>query len=144
MRCAVVLGFTVALLAGCAGGTSGADRMANISLEGSPNESTVGPVDPDSASITIPLGGRVIIGGFRGRGCGAPAPDFQAFMEEQVDDGLRVPDGIVLYDAGIGQYNSGRCKGRVAARAIGARAEAAGSYRLRFFGGEVTKTVTVE
>ncbi len=56
----------------------------------------------------------------------------------------KVPDGITLYDAGIGHYISSRCGASAQARAIGVYATTRGSYELRFFEGKVTRTVKVK
>ena len=50
---------------------------------------------------------------------------------------------ITLYDAGIAQYRSTRCKADVPARAIGVYANKKGKYELSFFGGRTIRTVDV-
>ena len=54
-----------------------------------------------------------------------------------------MPDGITLYDAGIGHYTSSSCGPRTLALAIGAYAYKRGTYELRFLGGKATRTLTV-
>jgi hypothetical protein len=141
--------FAAALaLAACGGGgdkddTSRAHGLPNISLAGSPNGTRVGPVDPHRESIHVPVEGRAIVAAFRASECGHPAPDFARTMKRQVLDGLKVPNGITLYDAGIGHYTSSRCKARAEARAIGVYASSPGTYALQFFGGKTVRTVKV-
>ena len=64
-------------------------------------------------------------------------------MFREADDGFRVPDGITLYDAGIGHYTSSRCGANTQARAIGAYAYQRGTYKIVFFGGKATRTLKV-
>jgi hypothetical protein len=64
-------------------------------------------------------------------------------MLSEADDGFRVPDGITLYDAGIGHYTSSRCGANTRARAIGVYAYKRGTYPISFFGGKTTRTLTV-
>jgi len=137
------------VLAGCGGVVDTVQdferklALPNISLEGSPNEAEIGPVDPQAKTARARAGGNVIVAAFRASGCGKPAPDFEKMMRDQVGDGLSVPDGITLYDAGVGHYTSTRCGKGAKARAIGAMANQKGTYELRFFGGEVIRTLTV-
>jgi len=137
-------------LAGCGGGGdnqtgAGAARaLPNISFDGSPNATVIGPVDPHRKTALVPVDGHVVIAAFRARECGAPAPDFARLMRREVDAGFRVPDGITLYDAGIGHYTSGKCGPRTRALAIGAYAKKRGTYEIRLLGGKATKTLTVK
>jgi hypothetical protein len=147
-RVGVAMGAVALVLAGCGGGdkepsAERAHALPNISLAGSPNDTVVGLVDPHQAAASTPVEGRVIIAAFRARECGQAAPDFARLMFREVDDGFRVPDGITLYDAGIGHYTSTRCGARTQARAIGAYAYKRGTYEVRFFGGKTTRTLKV-
>lgn len=136
-------------LAGCGGGddrgsAQPASGQPNVSLAGSPNNTRIGLVDPKRKIINVPVKGRAIVAAFRAHECGQPAPDFSRTMERQVRDGLRVPDGITLYDAGIGHYTSSRCGASSQARAIGVYATTRGTYELRFFEGKTIRTVKVK
>ena len=53
-------------------------------------------------------------------------------LRRQVSDGFRVPEGIRLYDAGIGHYTSKSCGKNTLARAIGAHGYKRGTYELKF------------
>jgi hypothetical protein len=142
---AIALAFALALGAsGLASLPRAAEPLTNISFAGSPNSNEVGKVDPDTATIKMQVGVDIVIGGYRSRECGDPAPEFERLMRQQVDYGLKVPDGVTLFDGGVGYYSSGRCGGRVAARAIAARAQQSGTFKLRFFGGKVVKKLKVE
>ncbi len=145
---AIALAAIALVLAGCGGGDNApsaesSHALPNISLAGSPNSTVVGPVDPYQATASATVEGQVIIAAFRARKCGEPAPDFAKLMRREVDDGFRVPDGITLYDAGIGHYTSSRCGANTQARAIGAYAYQPGTYQIVFFGGRTTRTLTV-
>ncbi|HSF94724.1 MAG TPA: hypothetical protein VLA52_06815 [Thermohalobaculum sp.] len=140
VRTAAVLGLA-ASLAACGGGRG--PELTNISTAGSPSTNRVGPVDQHREMVTMRLGERGVVAVFRSGECGARAPDFTRMMQGQVEDGLRVPEGIILYDAGIADYESSRCGTFVPARAIGVIAAQTGRYELRFFGGEVVRTVVV-
>ena len=94
--------------------------------------------------IWVKLGGRAVVAAFRASGCDRAAPDFAGMMRNQAADGLRVPDGITLYDAGIGSYRSSRCKAQVPARAIGVYGNKVGTYQLDFFGGKTRRMVAVQ
>ena len=147
-RAGIAFGAIALVLAGCGGGNNGpsAERthaLPNISLTGSPSETVIGLVDPHQATASARVEGHAIIAAFRARECGAPAPDFAKLMFREVDDGFRVPDGITLYDAGIGHYTSKRCGARIQARAIGAYAYRRGTYEVKFFGGKATRTLKV-
>jgi hypothetical protein len=141
---------TALVLAGCGGVVDSVQSferklaLPNISLEGSPNQTDIGPVDPYNTTAKARVGGKVIIAAFRASGCGNAAPDFETIMRDHVSSGLSVPDGIALYDAGIGHYTSKSCGAGAHARAIGAQANQKGTYELRFFGGRATKTLTVK
>ncbi len=145
----IALAAITLILAGCGGGGDNepsaerAHALPNISLAGSPNATVVGLVDPHQATASAPVGGRVIIAAFRAHGCGEAAPDFAKLMLSETDAGFRVPDGITLYDAGIGHYTSSRCGANTRARAIGAYAYKRGTYPISFFGGKTTRTLTV-
>lgn len=149
-RAGIAFGAIALVLAGCGGGSDETPRaerphaLANISLAESPNATVVGLVDPHKATAEVPVEGHVIIAAFRARECGAAAPGFAKMMRRQVDDGFQVPDGITLYDAGIGHYKSKRCGQRAQARVIGVYAYRRGTYELRFFGGKATKTLNVK
>ncbi len=112
-----------------------------VSFEGSPNSTDVGLVKAGSGKVRIPVGTQGVLGGFRAGDCDAPPPDFKALMKSRVVEGLVVPRGVQLYDAGIGYFNSTGCGGRVAARAVGARVSAPGTYTLEFSAGQVVKTL---
>ena len=145
-RAGIALGVIALALAGCGKSTPDAETrhaLPNISLAGSPNAPVVGPVDPHQAAAATSLEGHVIIAAFRARECGEDAPDFTKLMRREFDDGFRVPDGITLYDAGIGLYTSTRCGPNTRARAIGAYAYQRGTYQIRFFGGSATRTLQV-
>jgi len=92
--CAITL-----VLAGCSGVVDSVQNferklaLPNISLEGSPNETEIGPVDPHKETAKTRVGSNVVIAAFRTSGCGKPAPDFEKMMRDQVGDGLSVPDG---------------------------------------------------
>jgi hypothetical protein len=118
--------------------------LPNISLEGSPNQTRIGKVDPYKKTATARVGHKVIVAAFRASGCGNAAPDFETMMRTETRDRLSVPDGIILYDAGIGTYTSKNCGKGAQARAIGAQANQKGTYKLRFFGGKATKVLTVK
>lgn len=142
----MALAAIVLALAGCGGGdreAGGSHALTNISLSGSPNDTNAGPVDPSRAMIQAPLNGHAVVAGFRASGCGEAAPEFERMMRRQVDDGLRVPEGITLFDAGIGHYTSSTCGPNTKLRAIGAFANKRGTYEMRFFGGEVVRTLKV-
>jgi len=149
MRAGIALAAIALILAGCGGGgdderSAGITHaLPNISLAGSPNTTIVGLVDPHQATASTTVEGRVIIGAFRARGCGEPAPDFAKLMFREADDGFTVPDGITLYDAGVGHYTSSSCGKNTQALAIGAYAYKRGTYQIRFFGGKTTRTLTV-
>ncbi|MHA1530047.1 MAG: hypothetical protein ACTSVG_13595 [Alphaproteobacteria bacterium] len=148
-RAGIALGAMALVLAGCGGGgddepsAATAHALPNISLAGSPNATVVGLVDPHQATALASVEGHVIIAAFRARACGQPAPDFAKLMRREIEDGFRVPDGITLYDAGIGHYTSSRCGQNTQALAIGAYAYKRGTYQVRFFGGKTTRTLTV-
>lgn len=145
--CAIVF-----ILAGCSGVENSLQHLKsferemalpNVSLEGSPNQTVLGPIDPHQKTARTRVGRNVIIAAFRTSGCGRPAPDFEKMMRDQVGRGLSVPDGITLYDAGVGSYTSTRCGPDSKVRAIGARAHRKGTYVLDFFQGKATRTLTV-
>lgn len=148
-RAGIAFGAIALVLAGCGGGGDkepSAERthaLPNISLAGSPNATVIGPVDPHRATAEAPVEGHVIIAAFRARECGQAAPGFAKLMRREVGDGFRVPDGITLYDAGVGHYTSKRCGPRTLALAIGAYAYKRGTYEIRFFGGKAVRTLTV-
>ena len=133
------------LLAACSTGVSpgGPPEVANVSFIGTPNETRIGPVDPHREEITVQLGKRAVLAAFRASECGAPAPDFTRFITVQARNGLRVPDGITLYDAGVASYRSKRCKATVPARAIGVYASRVGTYTVGFFGGKTKRTARI-
>jgi hypothetical protein len=135
------------LLAACAGGMLGSTApehaLNNISLIGSPNDTRLGKLNPRVEKVSVPLGGRGIAAAFRASGCGEPAPDFERMMRSQAGDGLRVPDGITLFDAGIGHYASSKCGARSQLRAVGVYGARVGTYELVFFGGQTRRVVTV-
>ena len=141
-----VLLFTLLLLAACAGAPERASTLPvirNVTFEGSPNETRIGPVDAHRREITLRVGERGVVTAFRASECGRPAPSFLKVMTSDAAEGLIVPDGIVLFDAGIADYASSRCGGVVPARAIGVIANSRGDYRLAFFGGRAVRTVHV-
>jgi len=145
-RTLIPLAAAALLLAACGGGKDRRDIDAapeNVSFVGSPNRTQIGPVDTRVEKVRVPLGGRAVVAAFRASGCGQDAPDFVGLMQDQAEQGLQVPDGITLYDAGIGTYRSSRCKGQVPARAIGVYGNKQGSYKLDFFGGKTRRTVVV-
>jgi len=148
-RGGIALAAIALILAGCGGGgddprsVEKTHALPNISLAGSPNATVVGPVDPHQAAAATSLEGHVIIAAFRARECGENAPDFTKLMRREFDDGFRVPDGITLYDAGVGLYTSTRCGPNTKARAIGAYGYERGTYLLRFFDGSATRTLQV-
>ena len=147
-RAGIALAAAALILAGCGGGNNqpGAEithALPNISLAGSPNTTVVGLVDPRQATASASVGGYVIIAAFRARECGAAAPDFVKLMFREADDGFLVPDGITLYDAGIGHYTSSRCGANTKARAIGAYAYQRGTSKVEFFGGKTIRTLKV-
>lgn len=147
-RALLSLAVAAMLLAGCIasgdGGLSGSPQpLPNISMAGSPNSTKIGRVDQNVERVVIRPEGRAVVAAFRATGCAEPAPDFERLMRRQVQDGLRVPTGITLYDAGIGRYRSSRCNASVPARAIGVYAYKRGTYRLEFFGGRTVRTVVV-
>ena len=136
-------------LAGCGGGDDRSSAQAaagqpNVSLAGSPNNTRIGLVDPKRKTINVPVKSRAVVAAFRAHECGQPAPDFARTMERQARDGFRVPDGITLYDAGIGHYTSSRCGASAQARAIGVYATTRGTYELRFFEGKTIRTIRVK
>jgi hypothetical protein len=146
-RALATLAAAALLVAGCGGGMTphGLDAAPpNVSLVGSPNSTNIGPVDPKVAKVRVKLGSRAVIAAFRASGCDQPAPEFARTMRDQAADGLRVPDGVTIYDAGVGTYRSSRCKGQVPARAIGVYGNKPGTYTLDFFGGKTRRTVIVE
>jgi len=138
---------TALVLSACTGlpGTGASEHaLTNISLVGTPNDTRLGELDPRAAEVSVALGARSVAAAFRASGCGEPAPDFERMMRTQVKDGLEVPDGITLYDAGIGQYTSSKCGAGAQLRAIGVYGARVGSYELSFFGGDVKRVVTVQ
>jgi hypothetical protein len=149
MRATIAFGAIALALAGCGGGgdeaptAERAHALPNISLAGSPNATVIGLVDPHQATASTFVEGHVVIAAFRARECGEAAPDFAKLMFRETDDGFRVPDGITLYDAGIGHYKGSRCGPRTQARAIGAYAYKPGTYQIQFFSGKATRTLKV-
>ena len=148
---AIALAALVLTLSGCGGGDDDdapraevAHALPNISLDGSPNQTRVGLLDPRRARTTVAREGRAIIAAFRARECGDAAPGFEKMMRRQIADGMRVPDGITLYDAGVGTYTSSRCGAPALARAIGVYGYKRGTYILPFFKGKSTKKVVVK
>jgi hypothetical protein len=117
--------------------------LPNVILEGSPNQAAIGPVDPYKQTTKTRVGRNVIVAAFRGSGCGRPAPDFETMMRDQIGRGMSVPDGITLYDAGVGNYTSKNCGARTLARAIGVQPHQKGTYALSFSRGKATRTLTV-
>jgi len=147
-RTAITLGAIALILAGCGGNRAAPSgdanqAMANISLAGSPSAARNGDLVPHLAVFEIPVGGTAVIAAFRASECGQPAPNFERMMRRQTRDGLRVPNGITLYDAGVGHYTSKRCGSSAQARAVGAQANQPGVYQLPFFDGKATKVVQV-
>lgn len=142
--CAIAL-----VLAGCSDVRNSVENferkfaLPNISLEGSPNQTAIGLVDPNKETAKTQVGRNTIVAAFRASGCAKTAPDFEKMMRDQVGNGLSVPDGITLYDAGVGHYKSKTCGAGAKVRAIGAQANQKGIYVLRFFGGKVIRTLTV-
>ena len=144
-RAGIVLGLLALVLTGCGKAEEVYQTAAlpNISLDRTPSTTDVGRVNPKRKSVAVHVGGGAIVAAFRASACGEPAPDFAKMLRDQIGDGLRVPDGITLYDAGIGHYTSSRCGKRAKARAVGVYGGKPGTYVLSFFAGKSTKTVTV-
>jgi len=146
VRAGIAFGLLALVLTGCGKAEQVYQTAAlpNISLDRSPSTTDVGRVDPKRKAAKVGVGGNAIVAAFRASACGAPAPDFAKMMRDQLGDGLRVPNGITLYDAGIGRYTSKKCGKRTKARAIGVYGGKPGTYVLEFFAGKTTKTVTVK
>ena len=120
-KAVIALGVVALVLVGCgkAEEVYQSAALPNISLDRTPSTSDAGRVDPKKNSVTLRVGDTAIAAAFRAHGCGKPAPDFEGMMRDQVGGGLRVPDGLTLYDAGVGHYTSRKCGKRTKARAIG-------------------------
>ena len=145
-KAVIALGVIALVLAGCgkAEEVYQSAALPNISLDRTPSTTDVGRVDPKRKSVEVRVGDGAIVAALRASGCGKPAPDFEKMMRDQVGGGLRVPDGITLYDAGIGRYTSKKCGKRTKARAIGVYGGKPGNYVLTFFEGKTKRTVTVK
>jgi hypothetical protein len=149
LRNPIAITFAVLALAGCSSGDNRPDAQPakaqpNISLARSPNNTRIGTVDPHRETVAVPVLGRTIVTAFRASECGQSAPNFARMMDKQARGGLRVPDGITLYDAGIGHYTSKRCGATAEARAIGVYGVKRGTYELHFFEGKVNRIVKVQ
>ena len=145
-KAVIALGVVALVLVGCgkAEEVYQSAALPNISLDRAPSTSDAGRVDPKRKSVELRTGDSAIVAAFRAHGCGKPAPDFEKMMRDQVSGGLRVPEGITLYDAGIGRYTSKKCGKRTKARAIGVYGGKPGTYVLSFFDGKTKKTVSVK
>lgn len=145
-KAVIALGVIALVLTGCgkAEEVYQTTALPNISLDRTPSTTDAGRVDPKRKSVKVGVGDSAIVAAFRASACGKPAPDFEKMMRDQVGGGLRVPEGVMLYDAGIGRYTSKKCGKRTKARAIGVHGRKPGTYVLTFFEGKTTRTVTVK
>jgi hypothetical protein len=145
-KAVIALGVIALVLAGCgkAEEVYQSAALPNISLDRTPSTTDAGRVDPKRKNVEVRAGDSAIVAAFRASGCGKPAPDFEKMMRDQVGGGLRVPDGVTLYDAGIGRYTSKKCGKGTKARAIGVYGGKPGTYVLTFFEGKTVRTVTVK
>ena len=100
-------------------GTANAGELIGVDL--TPNETFVsGSFTPESQTHVVESGAEIPIGAFRGRDCGK-VPNFAKLMEQQIKRGMVVPDGIMIFNAGVTEYNSRSCNGMAKARLIGVR-----------------------
>ena len=92
-------------------------EKSRIKLEPVVNTKDVGEL-PAEGTVVVTRGGDIIIYGLRGRCGDLQAPAFVDVIKNMATP----PDGLgEFYDAGAGFRNSGRCGGKVVARAVGLR-----------------------
>lgn len=97
-------------------------------IDTTPNNQNVGRVSggPD-IYVTLRPGQQAPVLGLRSSGrCGSPAPEFQIMMPYRIAEGFDIPNSAKrhteIYNAGVGEYKSVVCDGRVVpARVIGVR-----------------------
>ena len=112
---AVVVSVCIACVASVmnAGEIAGVDMAPN-------NEFVSGAFTPEPQTHVVRPGVEIPIGAFRGRDCGQ-APDFAKLMEQQIQRGMVIPEGITIYNAGVTEYKSRSCNGMAKARLVGVR-----------------------